>query len=561
MKKRGLTIAGGVVLLCLLLGVYILLKNKETEEAAVVEEEDEAEEIVSIPEDEIANLTFDMDDGEVTWVNEEDGWYLEEDENFPVDESKMSTLISSISSITPERTLDEVTNLKDYGLEEPVNVIKVEKTDESVETIYVGNKNPSTGDTYIYLNDEKETVYTIASDLGSKFSGDIYDFAVGEDYPSIVSSNITRISVDKEDNSYSLENDADSSTNYTVTDGEGNAKEADASSAGTLQSSTAALSFNGYYEYNCEDWEAYGLDDPKMKLTINYTEEEAVETDESDESDETEDVSENSDGDEEAVKQTVEKTLVLYVGSLNEEDNNYYVRLGDSQEVHGIAQSAISTLMNGKAFDYWKLSIEYIAISDLDHLDVTYNGETHTLKRVVTVEDEEEEEDEENAASADSTAENTDDTSDGSTAEAADDTSGNDTAEAADSTSSSDADDTSDDAADETADETDSAAATTTVYYVDDEEADSQTFMNFYRGALEMVCQSRLEAYEEQNEPELVLEYYGTDGSKVTIEYISRDSNFYTVTDTDGNYGLVNKMNVKDLVSLWIKLMNEQEKK
>lgn len=485
MKKRGLFIAGGAVLLCLLLGVYVLLKKNGTEEAAAVEEEDENEEIVSISGDEIANLTFELDGSEVTWVKEEDGWYLSGDKEFPVDESKMTTLISSISSISAERTLEDVSNLKDYGLESPVNVIKVEKTDESTETIYVGSKNPSTGDTYICLNDKQDTVYTVGSDLGGTFSGGIYDFAVSEEYPSITGATITRIKADKKDNSYTLESNEDSSTGWYITDGKKNTKEADSTNAGTLQSTVAGLSYSGYYEYDCQDWAAYGLDQPKMELTVDYTEQVEVQEDESED---------------------VEKSMVLYVGSLSE-DGNYYVRLGDSSEVHGMSQSSIDTLMNGKAFDYWRLSIESIAISDLDHLDVTYDGETHTLKRVVTEESDETEDDKE-----------------------------------------------------ETSDESENTETVTT-YYVDDKEADSQTFMNFYRGALSMVCQSRLEEYKDQNEPEIMLEYYGTDGSKVTIEYISRDSNFYTVTDQDGNYGLVNKMNVKDLISQWIELMNEQEKK
>lgn len=82
----------------------------------------------------------------------------------------------------------------------------------------------------------------------------------------------------------------------------------------------------------------------------------------------------------------MDKELVLYVGNVNETDGNYYVRLGDSSELHGISQASLETLLNGKAFDYWKTSIDSMTISDLDHLDVTYQGTTYTLKRVVTEE-------------------------------------------------------------------------------------------------------------------------------------------------------------------------------
>lgn len=512
MKKRGLFIVTGAVLLCLLLGVYIFLKRQNsTEETAAVDEED-TEEIVSISSDEIKDLVFQMDDGEVTWVKEEEGWKLSEDEEFPVDEDKISTLTSALSSITAQRTLEEVSNLKDYGLETPVNVIKIEKTDGSTESISVGSKNPSTGDTYIYIGENQNTVYTVTNDLASVFSGDLYDFALSEEYPSITGTTIQKIVVDKKENSYTLESDGDSSTGWMVTGEDGDKKEADSTNAGTLQSTAAGLSFSGYYEYDCQDWSLYGLDKPKMELTVDYTEQVIV-TDEDETSEDTGD----------AETKTVSKTLTLYVGSLCE-DGNYYVRLEDSQEVHGMSQSSIDSIMNGKAFDYWKLSIDNISIADLDHLDVTYDGQTYTLKRVVT---------EENADTEDE--------------EGSDD--------ASDDASNDDSDDVSEDVSESESDDSENAATVTT-YYADDKEVDSEAFLEFYRGTLSMVCQSRLEEYKEQGEPELTLEYYGTDGSKVTITYTSRDSNFYAVADQDGNYGLVNKMNVKELITKWIQLFN-----
>ena len=159
-----------------------------------------------------------------------------------------------------------------------------------------------------------------------------------------------------------------------------------------------------------------------------------------------------------------------------------------------MAQSAIDSLLNGKDFDYWKLSVESIAIDELKQLDVTYENKIYSLKRDVKEEESEDDSEE---------------------------------------------------------------TKTVTTYYVNDEEADSDAFMKFYRNAQNMVCQRRLEDYSTNNEPEIQLEYYGNDGSVVTVSYISRDSNFYTMVDSEGNYGLVNKMNVKDLIDSLIKLVNK----
>ena len=42
---------------------------------------------------------------------------------------------------------------------------------------------------------------------------------------------------------------------------------------GTLQSTVAALVLPDITNYNCTDWAAYGLEKPKMTLTVDYTEE------------------------------------------------------------------------------------------------------------------------------------------------------------------------------------------------------------------------------------------------------------------------------------------------
>lgn len=474
-KKRGLFIVIGLVLLCVLLAVYVTIKNRNEQEDTDQEETD-TEEIIAISEKEIEKLTFQISGKDITFKKEEQGWKMLDDGNFPVDESKIKNLTSSLSSIKADRTLTDVQNLKDYGLEEPENKIQVEKTDGTTETIHVGSENPSTGDTYIYLNEENNTVYTVDSDLATVFSGGLYNYASGEDYPEITSSTVHEIKVEKSENPFTVYSSGDSVTGWMVTDDAGKTKEADSAAAGTLQSTVAGFTFSNYYEYDCKDWSLYGLEDPKMTLEAAYTIQETADEDEDD---------------SEEVKEQ-EKSLTLYVGNLAE-DGNYYVRLNDSREVHGISQNSLDGLLNGKAFNYWKTAVDHIILADLDHLDVTYEKKTYTLKKVETKE----------AAEADEEDEKT-----------------------------------------------------ITTYYVDDQEADKDSFLDFYRGTLNMVCQSRLENYKDKGEPELTLHYYGTDGKEVKVTYTSRDASFYTVADQDGNYGLVNKMNVKELIEQFVTLLN-----
>ena len=162
-----------------------------------------------------------------------------------------------------------------------------------------------------------------------------------------------------------------------------------------------------------------------------------------------------------------------------------------------MSQGAIQTLMDGKAFDYWNKGIEGISIGNLDHLDVTYNGKTYTLKRIVTEKENES----------------------------------------------------------ETEEDSEKETVTETKYYVNDEEVKSEEFMDFYRATLSMECQNRLEENIPKKEAELVLHYAGTDGKEITVSYMPRDASFYTVENQQETYGIVNKMSVKELIETFVILI------
>lgn len=475
-KKRGLLAIGGVILLGLLIGIYLVLKNvNQEEETKENEEEQQEESIVEVEAENIKTLVFQLEGEKVTWVQEDGAWSLEGWDDFPVDAGKISNLTAAIKSLKAGRTLNDIQNLQDYGLKEPVNTVQVTLNDGTTETIHIGNKNPSTNDTYVYLDEEKEKVYTVADDLGTTFSGTVFDFAKGEEYPSLVASSIKKIEVTKKENSYIVENTEDSSTGWYVTDEAGGQKKADSTEASSLQSTIAGMGFSGYYAYDCEDWSAYGLDKPRMELKIVYTQEDTTEEE-----------------DEDKKAEPVTKEMTLYVGNRSQ-DGNYYVRLNDSAEVHGISQSTIDTIKNGEAFDYWNKTMDGITLADMDHLDVTYGGKTYTMKQTVT----------EKAESSD----------------------------------------------------TEEETKTVTTYYVNDEEVDGTDFASFYNAALGVLCQERLREDGSEGEPELTLVYVGKGGETVTVTYTKRDANFYTAADSNENYGLVNKMDVKGLVDKLAKLI------
>ena len=87
-----------------------------------------------------------------------------------------------------------------------------------------------------------------------------------------------------------------------------------------LSSMLPLLSFAQFYEFDCQDFSEYGLDNPQMVVRVMYHE---------------------TVQDENQESKTVERNLVLSVGDYDE-TGYYYVRMNDSKEVHGIAETYIN---------------------------------------------------------------------------------------------------------------------------------------------------------------------------------------------------------------------------
>ena len=124
MKKRGVILIEGVILLCLLLGAYFLIKNRNSQNAEqTVQQEEKKTSLISL--ENISHISFWIEGETIGWTKREDIWHLDKDDDFPADTEKIDTIISTLSAMSEERTLENINNLKDYGLEEPANLIEI----------------------------------------------------------------------------------------------------------------------------------------------------------------------------------------------------------------------------------------------------------------------------------------------------------------------------------------------------------------------------------------------------------------------------------------------------
>lgn len=359
------------LLLVVLLACYFMLKifNEKQEKDAETENSEESIEMVQIPADEIAGLSVKWNGESLSFTKKDGSWYYDKDEGFPVNQDSMNNLVSKFEKVTAVRDLGKPEDISEYGLEDPAQTITVTRSDGTKAAFYIGNQNVLTSDYYVYV-DSPEKVYTTDSSIITGCQFKLYDMAETSIFPIIPSDAVTQVKVEQEGSSFTLKSDEgtadeDAGKTWTVQGMGEQAVKADSTAASTLISGVGSLLYNGYLDYNAEDLTVYGLDKPTAVITIDYTEEAAEETEEpqteaAESQAETGKAEEGTAGsqtetsepqEEQTETARISRQTVLLVGG-QDADGNYYVKLSDSNEVHTMSETALSSWLGAEAEDF-----------------------------------------------------------------------------------------------------------------------------------------------------------------------------------------------------------------
>ena len=597
MKKKSVKLVAAVGVLVVLSGAYVGVKTyvakQDAKETESEEENDETKEIVSISSDDVKSIKFIIDKKEVTFEKDGDTWIKSDESEFPVDQDKLDTLAGSFSSVTAERTLENVEDISEYELDQPENTITITTEDGETTVIQVGMENDSTSQEYIELNNDSSTVYVVGSTTFQSFEGGLYDFAKSGTFPTVDSSTVTKVSVTGPEAAYTVEEDENNFWNVTgTTGGTEETEKADSAKATSLTSALSSIAYASFVNYNCTDEELsqYGLTKPYATITADYQEE--VEKDSSDseneaetgdndateasieedstdsetteKSSETESSAENvenatdgtetevsaedaenaTDGTEteanaeeteEEITEMVDRQLVIEIGDQSS-DGGRYVRVNGSNEIYTISEDSLDTFIGKTDADFWDMTVSYLSVNNLDSLKVDYKNSEYTVN---VSRETSEDEDAEDTADENATDESSDEDSDviSTTTDGSD---------ATDSTGSTDS--------------TASTASVTLSYDLDGQKLeDSTTFTTFYNKLINMAAQKRLtDKFESNVEPEMSVTFKDTDGNDMLVEYYAYDTNYYAAVVNDKTY-LVNKMTVKELFTAFENLAGIDE--
>ena len=505
--KKSTKLVSAVVVLAVLGGTYVGLNTYVSKEEKIESssEEESKTEVFFVKTDDIKSLEFIVDKKETTFEKKDDSWVKKDETAFPVNQTTLDSAASAIEKVEADRVLKKVDDLTEYGLDSPSNTVTVDTSDGTTK-FNIGDENTSTNQYYISKDDDDSTVYVVAADTVTPFMKSLYDYAQGEDFPTIDSSTVKKVQVSENKDSYVLEENSDGATWNVSGDGSSDKESADTTAAGNVTSGLGSFAFDQFVNYNAEDLSKYGLDKPYATITVDYQEEvknDSTDSTESGENDSTasESDSESSDTtdtdssseDADSKTTTVDKQLVIYVGD-EAGDGSRYVTV-DNKQIYTMSTDTLSAVIDKTPSDLWSLIVNYLSVKNLDQLQVTYGGATNTVNV---------------------------------SRETSKDDDGND--------------------------------KETTTYQLDGKEIESTTFTTFYNKLINMAGQKRLtDAYTPATDPEMTAVFTDSDKNQTTVTFYTYDTNYYAAV-VGNKVFLVNKMTVKEMFNAYETLINSESK-
>lgn len=330
--------------------------------------------ILSIPSSTVTALSWEYAQGDsLAFRKGENGWLYEEDAAFPVSEEKITQILSHFENFGVRFVIEDADDYSQYGLDKPQCTLRI-STEESAYEIKMGDFSKMDAQRYVDIGDGN--VYLVGEDpmdyvdpaLSSMIENDVtpgFENVVDIRFAGEETYTIDRI----EDSGYSY-SDADV---YFVQQN-GRYLPLDAAAVTTYLNTITSLELQSYVTYHAteEELASYGLDEPELSVTVNYTH-----TDEASQED-----------------AQIADTCVIHIGrdpeqlkaaqeaeEKGEEPQpvSAYVRVGDSQIVYALDPVDYGILSDASYDDLRHQEVFWADFADVHQIDITLEGAKHTL--------------------------------------------------------------------------------------------------------------------------------------------------------------------------------------
>lgn len=354
------------VLAVVCLAAFAVSRHEEKKEQI----KNSGEVILSIPADSVTALSWDNESGTFSFTKGE-SWSYDGDSEFPVDEEKIIALIEQFEAFSAAFVIENAEDLSQYGLNEPVCTIRL-TVGEECYTLELGDFSRMDEQRYFSIGDGN--AYLAVHDPLDEFDAVLSDLILDDTVPDF--GTVETLAFSGGEN-YAIVRDEEGKSvceqDVYFTDG----KPLDTDNVDAYLDTIQTLALTSYVSYNVSDEElsAFGLDDPELTVTLEYS-------------------GSDSNSGEEGTQSFVlhlardREELAAYEQALADEESSLpavtcYARVGESRIVYQISSSVYKSLTAASYDELRHQALFTAAFGDVTEIEVTLDGETSRLAREV----------------------------------------------------------------------------------------------------------------------------------------------------------------------------------
>ncbi len=314
--------------------------------------------VLEINPSDVTNLSWTIDDNTLSFSKDESFIY-DDDTSFPLDNTKIVDLLGIFKSFSSSFVIEEVTDYSQYGLDKPLCTINIETANKTY-TIKLGNMSKMDEQRYVDIGDGN--VYLAVSDPYDSYNVELSSLILNDEIPSM--KEVTSITFKGNEN-------------YTITKQDGislcdddmyfaNGKALDNDLLDSYISTIKNLSLYDCVTYNVSEEELieYGLDNPELEISLNYT---------SREGEENQSIS--------LYVSSNKEQLETYNNTLDEDKNinsvTRYIRVNNSKIIYTITSSTYDTLTSNAYNDLRHQEIFMGDFDSISSIDVTLENNNY----------------------------------------------------------------------------------------------------------------------------------------------------------------------------------------
>ncbi|MGM9538141.1 MAG: DUF4340 domain-containing protein [Candidatus Onthomonas sp.] len=362
----------------LLLGILVVVSaaafavTKLEERKEQIKNSDEI--ILELDSDSVQSLSWEYEDVSLAFHRDEI-WLYDEDEAFPVDEEKINSLLELFQSFGVSFIIEDVEDYSQYGLDDPVCTIHL-TTEEQSYDIQLGDFSKMDSQRYVSVGDGN--AYLVSTDPMDSFEITLSDMIDNDEIPGF--TRVTSLQFSGEE-AYTITYEEESPNTYCADDVYFTALEEtsaplDSSRVTSYLRNLRYLDLSDYASYNVTEEELadFGLDDPDLTITMDYT----YEDEEGEEASDTFILSVSRDPEEKAA---AEEAAADAESEESAEDGEItaYARVGASQIVYRISADDYRNLMAASYNDLRHQEVLSADFADITQIDITLEEQDYTV--------------------------------------------------------------------------------------------------------------------------------------------------------------------------------------